>query len=777
MARAATGADSKQSGGTMNSQKNTSTRSVPALAALVAVGTASAADTARSAEKADRDDGLISEVIVTATRRETRLHDVAASISALDSETIENRSLVGMGDYLNSVPGISVQDMGAGRNSILIRGIGISELDRDITGVYFGEVPLTSLAYFGNADIKLVDIDRVEVLRGPQGTLYGAGAMGGAVRTIPASPDASRLDGKVSVSYSGTAEKGSDNSSIEGMVNIPLSDRFAIRAVGYRFQNSGFYENLAGSDADALAMAAQYGIPERARNVSDVGSDEYIGGRLAMAWDLTDNFRATLSYLNQELTQDGFPEVELNLGRGDWAQARLQIPASRFRTVSADGGGDQLLDDLQAANLLLEYDMGWASLTSATSWVDEYASRNLDNTSLLGFPALHLQGNGAEGLFQELRVASQLEGRVQFIAGVYYENIDRIKDVANEYDGSAADNPFDGEVVLVNVIEHGEREQKAVFGEVTYAITDKLSATGGARVFNYTVDDRIELFGMWVTPGTALQGTDQSDESYKFNLSYRPGEDQLIYAEWAQGFRLGYPQQPFIPSGCDLDDDGLIDGSNVSTGISNVDSDFLDSIELGGKFRLFGNRMTVDAAVYQAEWSGMPVFQGFACNAEVTLNLGEARSRGAEIAIAWQLTQGLRGDLSASYTDAEVAETVDGLGNKGDRLPGSPRYSYNLGLQYDFDVGQIPAFLNGNLNYRGELFNDFAADGASAGDYHVLDVRGGVTLGNAQVALFVKNLTNTDEFVWVSQLFNDGRAYRLRPRTIGLEVGYRFGRP
>ena len=200
--------------------------------------------------------GRIDEILVTATKRETSLQDTAMSISAIGGDAIAKQNLVSMDDYLRNVPGVSFQDRGAGQNSIVIRGMATNpQLDTGSTaGAYFGETPVAnmrgpaSLDAGGNADVKLVDIERVEVLRGPQGTLYGAGSMAGTVRIIPNAPKLDALEGSIATRYSNTADAGGDSYSVQAVINIPvIEDKLAVRGVAYRFDNSGFVDNVAAS--------------------------------------------------------------------------------------------------------------------------------------------------------------------------------------------------------------------------------------------------------------------------------------------------------------------------------------------------------------------------------------------------------------------------------------------------------------------------------------------------------------------------------------------------
>ena len=212
----------------------------------------------------ESDGFILEEVIVTATKRETSLQETAMSISAIGGEAIDKRNLVGMEDYLPFIAGVSMQDRGAGQNDIVIRGISVGNQGESnpATGVYFGETPVTGLNSTtggeggGSADIKMVDIERVEVLRGPQGTLYGAGSMGGTVRIIPNKPELSAFGGKIAAGYSQTGEEGGDNTMAQAVVNVPIiEDELALRAVAYQFDNDGFIDNIAGSESDSGVVA------------------------------------------------------------------------------------------------------------------------------------------------------------------------------------------------------------------------------------------------------------------------------------------------------------------------------------------------------------------------------------------------------------------------------------------------------------------------------------------------------------------------------------------
>ena len=323
----------------------------------------------------------IDEIIVTASKRETNLQDTAMSISAMTGDTIDKRGLVGIGDYLSSIPGVTVVDRGAGQNSIIIRGLsGDPQTESSTAGSYFGETSVSELGSTssyggaGNADIKLVDIERIEVLRGPQGTLYGSGSIGGTVRIIPVAPNLETIEGKVAGRFSQTGEEGGDNTMLQGVLNVPLiEDELAVRAVVYQFDNSGYVNNVAASQpTDGVAVTESFGGVARDRD--DVGNDSYTGVRLSALWRPIDPLDITLSYLQQKIEQDGAPEVELALA-GDFDQRR-------FNTGTAGSHYEFLENEIDITNLVVEYDVGWATVINSFSLLNYDSEGEQDVTQL-----------------------------------------------------------------------------------------------------------------------------------------------------------------------------------------------------------------------------------------------------------------------------------------------------------------------------------------------------------------------------------------------------------
>lgn len=713
----------------------------------------------------------IEEITVTASKRAKSIQETAMSVTALSGEDIDRKGLVSMEDYLNTIPGVSQVDRGVGRNSVVIRGVTADpNFGSPTVGIYFGEIPLTGLAYFGSADVKLVDMERVEVLRGPQGTLYGASSLSGTVRNIPVAPNLQEWEGSIEVGYSEMAKEGNDSNSVVGVINIPLiEDTLAVRASVYQFENSGYISNVAGSDPAQSALAALWGVPELAVDEDNVGSSEYTGGRIGVLWEPTNKASMQLTYLTQDLEQDGIPSVSLDLG--DYEQAHLQLAA-------LSGGSEGLVDDIDVTNLIISYDLGWAEITSSSSWLEEFARRNTDLTTIRpSAPEPQIPGRDSESFVEELRLTSNLDGPINFIAGLYYEDIERVLDVDIFYGGDPALNPF-SDLLLFHQVLKDDLEQKAIFGELTYDINNKLSFTLGGRYFDYEKGQSNLLMGAFaglpsgVTNQASFKSTETGD-NIKANVTFEPNDDSLFYMQWSEGFRLGGPMQKLPASTCDVDSDGIIDGTNAPIDLDSIDSDILESFEIGGKITALNGRLVLNGTLYQNNWEGIPVFVSTDCAFPLTVNAGEAKTKGVEVESTFYLTQDLKVDVGASFTDAELTKDVASLNaQNGDRLPASPRYNMSIALQYDFDVKGYPTYARVDVSRVGSYYGNIGEVGPKLGGYNQINLQAGISANNISAELYVKNMANADQLTWWSDLFNAG--YRLRPRTIGLGLRYKF---
>ncbi len=606
------------------------------------------------------------------------------AISALSGDTIEKRGLVGMDDYLRTLPGISMQDLGAGQNSVVIRGLsGDPQGQSGSAGIYFGETPLAGfqpasiIATQGNIDLKLVDIERIEVLRGPQGTLYGSDSMAGTVRVLPVAPNLQEMEGKLATRYSQTGERGGDNTMVQAVLNVPLiEDKLAVRGVVYQFDNSGYIDNVVVSQS-VPGLATTTGVYGGVANDrDDVGNDQYTGFRLTTLWQPIDELDITLSYLEQDIEQDGIPEVSLNLA-GDYQQRRVN--------TGVGGSSFELLEnEVDITSLVVNYELGWGTVTSASSWVN-YDVRN--ETDLTYFSALFgladqpygsFNERNTEAFTQELRLASNLDGPLQFVAGLYYSDNESVYG-RFEHDWTG-DVSQDSGVPLQSTTGIETLQQESFFGELSYAFTDQLTATIGGRHYEYERDiNRVYKFSTVLTIPTITNVVDKG-QLYKANLSYTPNEDMLLYTQWSEGFRPGSALNE-IP-GC------------TAQGIPSPDKlgpDTTENIELGFKSSFADNRITFNAALYRINWEDIPVRVNPVANCFLSLNAGKAKAEGVEIEMQAQLSENFRTDLSASYGETTLVGDSS-IGSDGDNLPGSSDFNLSLGVQYEFTLANHNSF-------------------------------------------------------------------------------------
>ena len=542
---------------------------------------------------------------------------------------------------------------------------------------------------------------------------------------------------------------------------------FAIRAVAYHFDYSGYYRNVAASDPDKAASAAASGAV--ARDWNDMGNATYSGGRIAALWQPTDQLSVNLMYLSQQIDQDGRAIGDLALG--EFEHARY----TRLTTQQPE----RLTDDLSLVNLVMQYDFESVSLVSSSSWTDydqfDDQDFGLFTEPIFGadVPSFLSDLTRSSQFVEEVRAVSRWDKPVQFLVGLYYENIDQVQDQQVDWEGDPAYDLFEGALWL-DSSQLVETTQKAIFGEVSWEFADQFALTGGIRHFDYTRSYSFE--GDGVILGGPLSSNSRSEEdgqNYKANLSFRPSENALYYAQWSQGFRLGYPLDP-PPGICDLDGDGLIDGIGLP-GQKQLDSDSLDSYELGAKWSLGGNRVDIRTAIFRNDWQDIPLNITGACGFLFPFNAGEARTSGLEFEGSARLSDRWQLDFSAGYLKGELTRDAPGLGVNGDRLPGSPEFTATLGLQYDFLLRTREGFLRADLAYVGGYYNTLQQEGPEIADYTTLNLAGGLRLGPVDLQLFVLNATNSDAATWIDQRPEFPSAYRLRPRTAGVSLRYAFG--
>ena len=750
-------------------------------AAVLASGPATAAEDASSARP---DDGnVIEEIIVSATYRDTALMDTPMAISSLTDEMIDDKGIIDIQTLYESIPSMSFKTARGTYNSITIRGLGTTG-GLSLVSVYVDEVPVTDQTEFaGDSQIAgvLFDLQRVEVLKGPQGTLYGEGSVGGLVRYITKDADPNEFDFTFAANAADINESDDLATRFNAVANIPLvQDRLGLRVSGYYRDHPGI-----------LDIAAP-------RNEDDVDTQEDEGFRVKLNWFPTEKLQ--LSFMGNYMKSDfGGP------GYGSYAYGSTEITSPDFPNRGSDLH--------KQANMTIRYDLDWAELISSTSYFEreaELALASSNSAVTFGFEGLvgllrfirpdlnlpagpGLAGAGGDNAFlrraerhtQEFRLVSSGEGNWSWTAGLYYSDSTGRKNK----DG---DQPLDGFLLVVNpgfeavpdallAIFGGstekvvERDERSVFGEVNYRFNECWDLTLGARAARTKTD--------LVGTGNGLEDTFFSPKAV---LSWRPYDGLLVYGTAAQGFRQGVFNLGLLGHIETLRNltfpiAGKDEWLAVNGGAFKSDGDEVVTYEVGVKAAFLDNRVSLAAALYYMEWEDILMAQTTSPphlpGTEVLFqdNTGDAHSQGIELELTALLTDRLTLTVGGDYNDeARLDSLVRADAHiyitpivAGQRLFNAPKYSWNSSLSY-----RMPLKNGWELDARADWYRvarDFDAPG-----YHKFNGR--LSLSNAdrslRFALFGENLA--DEIV----VFNANDILGIRfgqPRTIGLEVRYDLG--
>jgi iron complex outermembrane recepter protein len=720
----------------------------------------------------------VTELIVTAGRREQQLTDVPMSLTAMSAESIERRGIVSREDFLRSIPGVNATDQGPGQNAIIIRGAYGDPFGTGPTvGVYMGDIPLAGLALGASTDIKLIDIERVEVLRGPQGTLYGSNSLSGTIRYIPKAPDLRDASGELSVGYSHTGGYGGGNSQVEGVLNVPIvPDRVAIRVSAFRHDNGGYIKNVAGDDPVLQQAATFFGAQNLAGGRDIIGDSQFTGLRAGLLWQATDRFSLNLNYFKQVTSQDDRPFAQRGYGR---------FQRSTYDMRPTLGDVDAMRIELDVISFTATLDLEQGEIVSTTSLVKQDFRRNWEIGSLFRVnglaPPMPQTSRTKTDLFtQEVRFASQFDGPLQVIAGLFYEESDQPTVQAAYYAGAPARNPIAAGVsgeVYANYVDR-QVEQKAVFGEVSYALPGRITLTAGGRYFKYDAvfqNDRPRSANPVTRPLTfETVRTEESGTILKAGAKYEPTERSMIYASYSEGFRLGRPiARELIRSACDRDNDGILDGTDVRSDTSLIGSDRLSTYEVGAKTAMFDNRVSLSASAYRNDWTDIPiVFRPPNCTVNTTVNGGKARATGFEIEGTVRPTSGLRLEFGLGYVKSELAKTSS-LGADGELLNYAPKLNAVVSAEYNYQLLGRDAWIRTDYNYFDKFYTGIGRRGTKFGAYAVLGLSAGLELGNVEVRAFVQNLTDVYAVTSESTFPTNG-IYLVKPRTVGLRMDLTF---
>jgi outer membrane receptor protein involved in Fe transport len=779
-------------------------------------------------------------VVVTATRRAGLVQDIPLNIAAVGTAQIEEQGFTELADVLAYVPGINVVDRGGRQgNPIVVRGLNADPLgsgdgNNDGGGTvatYIGEIPVY-------IDFKLNDMDRVEVLLGPQGTLYGAGTLGGAIRYIPNRPSftANTLSVRGETFQYSEAESLSTEYGLT--FNTALSDQFALRGSLDISNDTGFIDypfvvrQIGVSEPDPnFSNASQ--VAANLVRVEDADSEDTVSGRLAARWQPTPWLDGTLTYYYQD--QD--------IGGRRVSSARSTVPAGRYEAGLRVREPNQITNELLALEVVA--DLGFAELTSASGYSRYSSEGQRDQTDLLisleysyesfpTFTAFTREQDEEERFNQEIRLVSKGEGPFGWLAGVFYNELDTVGSSAEYVPGYAAFAGFNRPDNL-EYFSQGRTNlvERAVFGEISYDITDQLTVTLGGRYYDYELKEYSAVDFPLFSPSFVAPSLDtirdrpfdptlgQSDDGFlsKINIAYEFTDDILVYATVSEGYRIGNsngvaqcaiynPAAPVVQGACALAP-GQVYAPGGPGNVSTRDerqytADTTTNYELGIKSAWLGGNLILNGAVYFIEWSD-PQVSSATVNASIpiTVNADGAESKGFEISGRWNATDNLSFRGNFSYTKSELTAPAPALvrtitppgfgtafedGQSGDRLPGSPETQFSVFASYEQPLDNATLRYNFGYSWQGDVLTRTGARGGSLtlDSYGIANTSVTYDAGNWSGTFFVNNLF--DEYAETgaratsreNQTINGANVrsfytYVAAPRTIGIRLTRDFG--
>jgi outer membrane receptor protein involved in Fe transport len=718
---------------------------------------------ATNVRAAEGQSGVIDEIVVTAQKRSESLQDVPVSVSAFGSEQLTRVHATQLQDYAAYMPGINISNGGSpGQTSITLRGIAPVG-PGSVVGTYVDDTPLGASNNYARAtsfalDLMPYDVERVEVLRGPQGTLYGAGAMGGLLKYVLKEPSTDALEFRAGL-------EGSDVSGADDLgwgaragINVPLGDTVALRASYFQQNTPGYIDNVYTGK----------------KGVNDV---EQSGGRLALKWQINENASLKLGGMWQRLDSDNNGSMALALtsvdpyhGTDSFGDLSTSIPTE-----------EPFSKDVDYYSATLNWNVGWADFTSATSYSTTHTYQQQDASITYGslFPLL-TGGAIPVGLSsfnitldldkftQELRLASRDDDAfLQWRIGLFYtkEKSDNRQLVdTTDLNGTPIEAfaPYFAFARLPS-----EYKEFATFGDLTFKFSDSFDLITGVRFARN--DQKFRQISGGAILVTADQPGDSNEDVFTYAISPRwhLNDDTMLYARVASGYRPGGPNT-------------IVPGMPPS-----VDADELTNYEVGIKSMLMEGRALLNAAVFYIDWQDIQQARSFGGVSGLD-NAGDAKSKGIELESLFSVTAGLQLGFNLSYTDATLKSSPPDLPNAlGVQLPGVPEWSGAVTANYAFTAfGGREANVGGGWRYVDERWSqvvmteDNLAYALPA--YDVLDLNADVRFDSVTLRLFVKNLTDERAFTG-GGVTTDGlnRPVRLdlavlQPRTVGLSVDFQF---
>ena len=770
----------------------------------------------------------IEEITVTATKRATGLQDTPIAIQALGQEQLDELNISNFDDYMKYLPNVNAAGRGPGQSFIFIRGMATDSSDQTSVEIgapvpnvalYLDEQPVSSGGR--NLDLYVTDIERIEVLPGPQGTLFGASSMAGTVRLITNKADYSGFKAGFKASYA-TTSKGDPSNSVEAYINIPIiDDKFAIRGAFYNAVEGGYIDNVLGENAYLPGMV---GFPDGADStvinnvefVEDNFNDAvYRGARISARIAINDDWEVIPQYMTQKLDVDGVfdhsPESLADLDPAGTAGKRVvgDLKVERFFP-------DWLDDEFDQLSLTVNGRLGALDFVYAGSFLDREVNNSFDYSGYTevgsyGYyyicqPDYTLCGDPTQGMLahienerttHEVRLSYSEGGLIDFVAGVFFDDIQTKVDTNffvaasagffapnSPHSESTAFNPNPRPVGITFMNDAiRDEEQVAVFGELTLNLTDQFAVTLGAR--NYNIETSLVGSSNFATPCpnipepcTAADDGDggrsydvifagslplkEDDTIMKASVSWRPTDDLLFFGTYSEGFRPG--------------------GFNRNEGVPTTYlSDEMTNVEFGWKTTLANDTIRFNGSIYMIDWEEMQIgvtdFENFGVLTFV-LNAGDSEITGFEGDLTWYPTDKLRLAGSWSYNKTEMVRVlpfVTNLTPVGSDLALAPELQYNVSARYEWAAANRDWYSQLVLAHTDDQFSSIvAANRFKQASYDTIDAAIGVSGDRWTVELFGENLTDERAEMFINALDTDLRVTTNRPRTLGIRLSYDF---
>jgi outer membrane receptor protein involved in Fe transport len=762
------------------------------------LGSTAMAGAALAQQAETRNNDGIGEIIITAEKRASTVQETPISLTALSGDQLQAQGTSGVTGIIAEVPGISMRSSGPGQTELEMRGLASSGGSSPTVGFYLDETPLSPPAAALNGkvviDPDLFDLNRAEVLRGPQGTLYGSGSMGGTIKLVTNQPNLQKVEGNIDMVLSGTPG-GGVNTGGNAMLNVPIiDDKLAVRVVVTDKWNAGWIDRdtvspfpfpvnpcptwgTAGCERGNVLASP---VTHTAENVN---WEHLTAGRASVLYKPSEDFSIDTTAMYQQLKMGGYSAYDQSTGSSHEAHYEAFDFAEPFS------------DSFAMIGTTINYALGFADLTSSTSFWKRTETQTQENgetiESLMAdffgvqqfTPVGFTEKDDSNQVSEELRLASNGDSRLQWLGGVFYSKFESVyndhnADAALAYlsTGGAAANPTG---IIYDSYNPYHITQYAVFGEGSYKVTDDIKVTVGLRWYDFstTVDEMQRGIGTVTgnaTPTLASCGTSASGVNPKFNVSWEPDKDLTIYGTVSKGFRPGGVNLP-IPTdiGCAITKE-------------TYDPDTIWDYEIGEKAKLFGGKVTVNGDFFYIDWSGVQQLINQPCGYPLTANAGSARSYGPELEISAKITPDWTISGSGTYTNAQLTSVdpaltaVNSALTAGTPILNIPKFTESTSLTYSHS-------LNADYDVTARVTNSYVGSSTDISytytklpAYDIVNFRTGLVGSAWSGYFFVNNLTdtraalsvNTTAFSWVIPSLV--RVATNQPRTIGIDVNYRF---